>query len=118
MILFFDTKKSFEKGRLSCYVNEQEVEPDTFLTGSMVIPLEEGDNDIRLIFYPQGFRRGILCSVCGIVLFTILYGFSMIKWSGFYRSNRIINGCTLGIWAVFIIVYYLVPIVFLILFMI
>ena len=24
MILFFDTKKSFEKGRLSCYVNEQD----------------------------------------------------------------------------------------------
>lgn len=101
-----------------CYVNEQEVEPDTFLTGSMVIPVEEGDNDIRLVFYPQGFLLGILCSICGIVLFTILYGFSMIKWSGFYRSNRIINGCTLGIWAVFIIVYYLVPIVFLILFMI
>lgn len=24
MILFFDMKKSFEKGRLSCYVNEQD----------------------------------------------------------------------------------------------
>ncbi|WP_187116383.1 hypothetical protein [Dorea formicigenerans] len=34
MILFFDTKKSFEKGRLSCYVNEQENDqPKIYLYG-------------------------------------------------------------------------------------
>ncbi len=96
-----------------CYVNDRETEMDTFLTGSMVISLEEGDNDIRLVFYPKGFKLGILCSVLGIVLFTILYGFSMIKWSRLYFEIRAITNSVFCIWIVFIFVYYLVPILFL-----
>ena len=101
-----------------CYVNDEETELETFLTGGMVIPLSEGDNDIRLVFYPRGFKPGILCSVLGIVLFTILYGFSMIKWSGLQAGNRFIIGCTVGIWAIFIIGYYIVPILFMIRFLV
>lgn len=101
-----------------CYVNDREAETDTFLTGGMVIPLAEGDNVIRLVFYPKGFKMGILCSVLGIVLFTILYGFSMIKWSRLQINNRFVVNCTLGIWAIFMIVYYLLPILFLIRFLV
>lgn len=101
-----------------CYVNDREIEIDTFLTGSMVIPLAEGDNDIRLVFYPKGLKEGILCSVLGIILFTILYGFSMIKWSRLQISNRFITNCTVGIWAIFMITYYIVPILFLIWFLV
>ena len=101
-----------------CYVNDEETEIETFLTGGMVIPLSEGNNDIRLVFYPRGFKPGILCSVLGIVLFTILYGFSMIKWSGLQAGNRFIIGCTVGIWAIFIIGYYIVPILFMIRFLV
>lgn len=101
-----------------CYVNDREIEIDTFLTGSMVIPLAEGDNDIRLVFYPKGFKVGMLCSILGIVLFTILYGFSMIKWNGLQISNRFITNCTVGIWAIFMITYYIAPILFLIWFLV
>ena len=101
-----------------CYVNDRETEIDTFLTGGMVIPLAEGDNDIRLVFYPKGFKMGILCSILGIVLFTILYGFSMIKWNRLQISDRFITNCTVGIWAIFMIAYYIVPILFLIRFLV
>ena len=101
-----------------CYVNDRETEIDTFLTGGMVIPLAEGDNDIRLVFYPKGYKTGILCSVLGLVLFTILYGFSMIKWNRLQISNRFITNCTVGIWAIFMIAYYIVPILFLIRFLV
>lgn len=101
-----------------CYVNDREAEIDTFLSGSMVIPLAEGDNDIRLVFYPKGFKVGILCSVLGIVLFTILYGFSMIKWNRLQSGNRFVTNGTLGIWVIFMIAYYIVPILFLIRFLV
>ena len=101
-----------------CYVNNEETELDTFLTGGMVIPLVEGDNDIRLVFYPRGFKLGILCSVLGIVLFTILYGFSMIKWSRLQIGNRFVTKCIIGVWAIFVIGYYVVPMLFLIRFLV
>ena len=101
-----------------CYVNDGETEIDTFLTGGMVIPLVEGDNDIRLVFYPRGFKLGILCSVLGIVLFTILYGFSMIKWSRLQIGNRFVTKCIIGVWAIFVIGYYVVPMLFLIRFLV
>lgn len=101
-----------------CYVNDREIEIDTFLTGSMVIPLAEGDNDIRLVFYPKGFKVGMLCSILGIVLFTILYGFSMIKWNRLQTGNRFVTNCTIGVWAIFVIGYYIVPILFLIWFLV
>ncbi|MCH5324720.1 MAG: YfhO family protein [Eubacterium sp.] len=55
-------------GGFKAYINGQQTELYRAMTGFMAIKLNEGDNDVRLYFTPQGFNVGLIVTLSGIVL--------------------------------------------------
>lgn len=96
-----------------CKVNGEPVETETFLTGGMCIPLAGGDNVISLRYWPPGMKAGIVCSLLGIVLCVVFYRLSADRLSG-----RMAGYLVLGVWGALMVVFYVLPVIFLVKFVV
>ena len=61
-------------------VNGKKVEPSQTLDTFMAIPLEKGENTVKLSYLPYGLGTGIIIALIGIILLVIL--------SLFYRKHK------------------------------
>lgn len=99
-----------------CTVNGQRTEPEECAYFLMAVPLRAGTNKIRLTFMPEGLKAGICITAAGMVLLGIV-----CRWHSKKEWKK--AGQILWIWdeivfSTLIIVFYVIPAVFLILFMI
>lgn len=89
-----------------CRVNNKHVNINKFAGGCMVIPLEEGNNDIKLNFSPKGLKMGVIVSLFGIALFVCV-----IRKKGwqFEKLNGILYVVVIALFAVLLLVFYVIP---------
>lgn len=96
-----------------CRVNGQKAMIEDTISGGMMIPLEQGSNEIELVYRSPGLYAGLICS-----LFTILIVIlCIVKKPSFEKMEEKAN-CALqyvvyGVYGGMIIVIYLIPIIFL-----
>lgn len=101
-----------------CWVNGKSVNIDTFLSGGMVIPLVKGENHISLRYYPSGLKLGILCSFLGGVLFIAFWRLPVLGTAMTEHFQRITSYLVLTVLGVLLAVLYLLPLAFLIRFLV
>lgn len=102
----------------TCKVNDRSVIIETFLSGGMVIPLAQGDNRIELVYCPPGFKPGVLCSVLGGIFWLILWKKPAWEARVSAKTERAAGYLILAAWGGFMIVFYGMPIVFLMRFLV
>lgn len=101
-----------------CRVNGVSVETETFLTGGMCIPLADGDNVITLRYLPPGMKAGIVCSLLGIVLMAVFLRMPDRILRDSTGLHRAAGYLVLGIWGIILLVFYVLPVIFLVKFVI
>ena len=80
----------YEKG-WKVYVNEQEVEPQTFGDAFIALDLEPGDYSIRMYYTPKGKTLGILVTLFSLVIVGFVFVF--LPWMKKRRANRKGKAC-------------------------
>lgn len=101
-----------------CTVNGEHVKIKNVLGYCMAIPVERGHNEIQLIFYPVGLKTGILLTCIGIVLGVFLF---IRRGAGMRMElfNSAVLWCIVEcIYALLLIVFYIIPVIYFILFII
>ncbi|MBP3476236.1 MAG: YfhO family protein [Lachnospiraceae bacterium] len=96
-----------------CRVNGKKVAIDNIISGGMLIPMEQGDNEIELVYYSPGLYAGLLCSLVTILMVILCFAGK--------RSYKVLEGkanCALQyvvyvVYGGMILVFYFVPIIFL-----
>lgn len=101
-----------------CWVNGESVNIDTFLSGGMVIPLVKGENHISLRYYPSGFKLGILCSFLGGILLIVHWRLSVLGFAITEKLQWPAGYFILTVWGILMVVFYLLPVIFLVKFVI
>lgn len=102
----------------NCKVNGVKAEIETFLSGGMLIPLMEGYNKIELQYSPPGLKAGILCSLLSGIILLVLWKLPVWERQIFEKSNRAAGYLLLLVWGSFMIVFYLLPMVFFVRFLV
>ncbi len=100
----------------NCRVNGKRTDIGSFAGGCMVIPLEKGENRIEMTFWPVGFWGGMAGTLAGTGLF--LRETLGRKKRIFERGNKVLSTILLGIWSVLVVVFYIIPVIFLIRFLV
>ncbi len=96
-----------------CRVNGKKVLIDDAISGGMLIPLNQGINEIELVYYSPGLYAGLLLSLLSIVIVLLcsIRKLSFEKIEG--KSNYVLQYVVYGVWGCMIIVFYFIPIIFL-----
>ncbi|MBQ7542045.1 MAG: YfhO family protein [Clostridia bacterium] len=71
----------------SCTVNGKAVSPVQALSTFIAIPLQKGENSIRLHYLPTGFLPGLICSVCGLIL-SVFWFLRYKKFTRSWKKNK------------------------------
>lgn len=95
-----------------CVVNNKETKIGEVGDIFMMIPLQEGENQIKLSFAPTGFRTGMLITILGIAaLFAITLLPAKEIRDGFSKTLWVIDEM---VFAALLLVFYVIPVVFLV----
>lgn len=97
----------------SCTVNGKKVQPAQALGTFMSVPLEQGENTIRMHYYPKGFLPGIVISLVALTLLAI-YLFFERRLLAFLQKKKIASVILVAYYAADVgaaIALYIVPII-------
>ncbi len=94
-----------------CSVNGQKTRIEDFAHFLMAIPLQEGENRVKLSYAPVGFRPGLLLSILGVMVFFLFCRYPMKK--EYEKLNLMLWTGDELLFAVLMLVFYLIPIIFL-----
>ena len=99
---------AYDKG-WRAYVNGTRRDPGDFIGLFMQIGLEDGNNDIELVFCPPGMRMGLIISVISVILL-ILYMYKGEKIRG--REIRAIGYIYETVWISAVLLMYIIPVAY------
>ncbi len=100
----------FDKG-FECTINGEKAEIYRAFGGFMAVRLDEGNNDIKFTFVPQGFRPGMLLTIAGLLLAVVWAVFRKKLAALLSKAEKI---CTIGVYALFfgvVAVIYVIPVI-------
>ena len=95
-----------------CVVNDRETDIGEIADVFMGIPLQEGDNRIKLSFLPPGLRMGILITILGVMVLPAALLLSVDeKWK---EGSKILLVMDKIVFTVLLLIFYVIPVVFLV----
>jgi len=94
-----------------CSVNGKKTQIEDFAHFLMAIPIQEGENEVKLSYAPVGFHPGMLLSILGVVLFIIFCRYPVKK--EYEKLNLILWTADELLFAVLMLLFYIIPIIFL-----
>ena len=95
-----------------CVVNDKETDIGEIADVFMGIPLQEGDNRIKLSYLPPGFRMGILITILGVMVLPAVLLLSVDeKWKAVTKILLVMDKI---VFTVLLLIFYVIPVVFLV----
>lgn len=98
----------------NCKVNGKSVEIENFAGHFMAIPLEMGENQVELVFYPVGWWMGVFTSIAGILCLAWIMLKNGKEKSCTSSLNCVLWGMAEVVHTVLFAVFYVIPVVYLI----
>lgn len=96
-----------------CRVNGKKVLADDAISGGMLIPLDQGMNEIELTYYSPGLYAGLMTSLFSIVI-VLLCSIRKLSFEKLEsRAGYVLQYVVYGVWGCMILVFYFIPIIFL-----
>lgn len=91
-----------------CKVNGQHVSPISVLDLFMAVPLNDGNNEIAMTYWPNGLFMGAIISVISLLLALLII--RKFEDTYFEKANKIINSIYIAGWSLVVVGMFVIPV--------